>query len=105
MRAFEAAQGRARPTMQESEVYNAVYHFLDDQLFAAFIEGVPRSQITEYLRNNETVRNRHFRGFRISGTVPSNQQIVRLFGRKLSTGITAASLRLCVPVGFASIQT
>ncbi|HUA01880.1 MAG TPA: hypothetical protein VMB02_16205, partial [Candidatus Aquilonibacter sp.] len=63
--------------------YGAVYHFLDDGLFARFIEDIPRSQIVGYLRNNETVRNRYFRGFRVSNAVPTNQQILSAFKREI----------------------
>ena len=66
-----------------SAPYNAVYHFEDDGLFATFIARVPRSQIIEYLRNNESVRNRHFRGFRISNAVPTNQQILAAFKKEI----------------------
>ena len=43
-----------------------VYHFLDDHLLQEFFETIPRSCLMSYLRNSDSLRNRHFPGFRIS---------------------------------------
>lgn len=63
--------------------YRAVYHFHDDHLLETFIAKIPRSQLVEYLRSNETLRNRYFRGFRISHTVPTRQQVVAAFKKEI----------------------
>jgi tetratricopeptide (TPR) repeat protein len=63
--------------------YNAVYHFRDANLLEKFISKIPRSQLIEYLRSNESLRNRYFRGFRISSTVPTLQQILTAYKREI----------------------
>src|SRR5712664_3795971 len=75
--------------------YSAVYHFLDDRLLEAFISKVPHSQLVEYLRNNESLRNRYFRGFRISNTAPTCQQMLTAYKREIvgrNNGKLASSL-------------
>jgi len=78
-----------------SQPYRAVYHFLDDHLLENFIATIPHAQLVEYLRNDEALRNRYFRGFRISSTVPSNKQIVTAYKREIvdrNNGKLASSL-------------
>lgn len=75
--------------------YSAVYHFLDDHLLETFIEKIPHSQLVEYLRSNESLRNRYFRGFRISNTVPSCQQVLTAYKKEIidrKNGKLASSL-------------
>jgi tetratricopeptide (TPR) repeat protein len=63
--------------------YRAVYHFHDDRLLEAFIAKIPRSQLIEYLRGDESLRNRYFPGFRISNTVPTRQQIMNAYKKEI----------------------
>src|SRR5258708_7570727 len=75
--------------------YSAVYHFLDDRLLEAFISKVPHSQLVEYLRSNESLRNRYFRGFRISNSVPTCKQILTAYKKEIvdrNNGKLASSL-------------
>jgi tetratricopeptide (TPR) repeat protein len=75
--------------------YRAVYHFSDDHLLETFIAKIPRSQLVEYLRSNESLRNRYFRGFRISNTAPTCQQIQAAYKREIvnrNNGNLASSL-------------
>jgi tetratricopeptide (TPR) repeat protein len=75
--------------------YSAVYHFLDDHLLESFIATIPRSLLVEYLRNNESLRNRYFRGFRISNTAPTCQQMLTAYKREIvgrNNGKLASSL-------------
>ena len=75
--------------------YRAVYHFVDEHLLETFIAKIPHAQLVEYLRSNESLRNRYFRGFRISNTVPSNKQIVAAYKREIvdrNNGKLASSL-------------
>src|SRR5579859_6810602 len=75
--------------------YSAVYHFLDDHLLERFIAKIPHSQLVEYLRVDEALRNRYFRGFRISGTVPTSKQVLTAYKREIigrSNGKLASSL-------------
>jgi hypothetical protein len=62
--------------MEDATAYSAVYHFLDDHLLETFIAKIPHSQLVEYLRSNESLRNRYFRGFRISHNVPTYKQVL-----------------------------
>ena len=63
--------------------YDAVYHFLDKHLLEVFIEKIPRSELVETLRVNESLRNRYFPGFRISNSVPSSKQIVVAYRKEI----------------------
>lgn len=70
--------------MDEADLsYNAVYHFLDNHLLEVFIEKIPRSELVETLRVNESLRNRYFPGFRISNSVPSSKQIVVAYRKEI----------------------
>lgn len=81
--------------------YTPVYHFCDGKLLARFIEQIPRPDLLEYLRSNESLRNRYFRGFHISPTVPSRQQIMAAYKKEivdrnngsLATGLCADWVR------------
>ncbi len=75
--------------------YSAVYHFRDDHLLETFIAKIPRSQLVEYLRSNDSLRNRYFRGFRISNTVPTRQQVLTAYKKEIidrNNGKLASSL-------------
>ncbi|HEY6465294.1 MAG TPA: hypothetical protein VIY69_04835, partial [Candidatus Acidoferrales bacterium] len=62
--------------MQEATAsYVPVYHFVDERLFEAFLTDIPRNVLVDYLRSDESLRNRYFPGHRISATVPSAKQI------------------------------
>jgi len=63
--------------------YHAVYHFCDDRLLEAFINKIPHSQLSEYLRSDESLRNRHFRGFRISNTTPTRRQMMSAYKQEI----------------------
>lgn len=78
-----------------NDPYRAVYHFRDDRLLEVFLSAIPRSQLVGPLRNNESLRNRCFRGFRISDTAPTRQQILSAYKREIidhSNGSLATSL-------------
>ncbi len=75
--------------------YGAVYHFLDDRLLEMFIAKIPRSQLLDYLRANESFRNRYFPGFRISTVSPTHRQIASAYKREIvdrKNGKLASSL-------------
>src|SRR5467141_2446888 len=75
--------------------YTAVYHFRDDRLLARFIEQIPRSELVEYIRSSESLRNRYFRGFRISNTAPTCQQVLSAYKKEIidrKNGNLASSL-------------
>jgi tetratricopeptide (TPR) repeat protein len=75
--------------------YRAVFHFLDDRLLGKFIARIPHSELVEYLRSDESLRNRYFRGFRISNTAPTCQQIQTAYKREIvncNNGNLASSL-------------
>jgi hypothetical protein len=63
--------------------YDAVYHFRDEHLLETFIAEIPRSQLLEYVRSNELLRNRYFPGFRISNTVPTCQQVLTAYKKEI----------------------
>src|SRR5579872_5584719 len=68
-----------RRAMPEPSKYRPIYHFADERLFKAFIEKVPRSDLVDPLRGDEALRNRHFPGFRISETKPTQQQLLTAY--------------------------
>jgi hypothetical protein len=63
--------------------YSAVYHFRDEHLLEMFVSKIPHSQLLEQLRNDEALRNLYFRGFRISNTVPTRQQVLKAYKREI----------------------
>jgi tetratricopeptide (TPR) repeat protein len=63
--------------------YTAVFHFCDEQLLEAFLAKIPRSQLLEYVRGSESLRNRHFPGFRLSSTVPTFRQILSAYRKEI----------------------
>lgn len=69
--------------MQKSTTYQPVYHFADESLFKAFIDKVPRPNLTGPLRTDPTLRNRYFPGYRISATLPTRQQILNAYRRDI----------------------
>src|SRR5258708_31327391 len=82
--------------MQEATApYRPVYHFQDQRLFEVFIAKIPHSQLIDPLRNDESLRNRYFRGFRFSNTVPTRQQILNAYKKEIidrSNGTLASFL-------------
>lgn len=71
--------------MQEATAsYVPVYHFVDERLFEAFLTDIPRNVLVDYLRSDESLRNRYFPGHRISATVPSAKQISAAFRREVT---------------------
>jgi hypothetical protein len=76
-------------------LYRAVYHFRDDHLLETFAVKIPRSQLVEHLRNDESLRNRYFPGFRFSSTVPTYQQVLTAYKKEIidrNNGDLASSL-------------
>jgi tetratricopeptide (TPR) repeat protein len=67
----------------KSDPYDAVFHFRDVVLFEAFMAGIPASRPREYLRNDQALRNRCFAGFRITNTLPTNDQIKNALRREI----------------------
>ena len=63
--------------------YRPVYHFVDELLFTAFIERLPRSALTDPLRKDELLRKRNFPGFRITETTPSLQQLLAAYRKEI----------------------
>jgi len=63
--------------------YRPVYHFVDESLFTAFIERLPRSALTETLRKDELLRKRNFPGFRITETTPSLQLLQAAYRKEI----------------------
>jgi hypothetical protein len=79
----------------ETAPYSAVYHFRDDHLLETFIAKIPRSELVEHLRTNESLRNRYFPGFRISDTVPTRQKVLIAYKKEIvgrNNGKLASSL-------------
>ena len=66
-----------------SAPYHPVYHFHDEHLFELFIAKIPHSKLADPFRNSDSLRNRYFRGFRISDTVPSRQQLLTTYRKEI----------------------
>src|SRR5438876_10894631 len=75
--------GGTRHQQTATAPYSAVYHFRDDHLLKTFIAKIPRPELVEYLRSNESLRNRYFPGFRISDTVPTRQQVLTAYKKEI----------------------
>lgn len=69
--------------MREPNNYRPVYHFVDERLFKAFVEKIPRSNLVDPLRGDQELRNRYFPGFRISETTPTQQQVITAYRRDI----------------------
>lgn len=67
----------------ETTLYHPVYHFSDDRLFEKFLVRIPRSDLIDYLRCHESLRNRYFRGFRVSNRVPAHNQLMNAFRKEI----------------------
>ena len=68
---------------KDKPAYRPVYHFVDELLFTAFIERLPRSALTDTLRKDELLRKRNFPGFRITETTPSLQQLLAAYRKEI----------------------
>lgn len=64
-------------------IYTPVFHFVDEHLFKAFLEKIPRSALIEPLRRDEALRNRYFPGFRINESKPDRQQLLNAYRREI----------------------
>ena len=69
--------------MRDPTAYQAVYHFCDDTLYAAFMADIPSAYLREQLRSNDSLRNRYFPGFRITANLPSDEQILHAIHREV----------------------
>jgi tetratricopeptide (TPR) repeat protein len=81
--------------MEAKGSYQAVYHFLDDNLFETFMAHVSHAQLRAQLRSNEPLRNRCFPGSRITTTLPTDKQLVLAYRREVverSNGKLASEL-------------
>lgn len=63
--------------------YGAVYHFRDNYLLQTFLAAIPRPQLLEPLRSQESLRNRYFPGFRLSNSVPSGKQLATAYQKEI----------------------
>jgi hypothetical protein len=79
---MEVQTGEKRRSKKKDE-YRPVYHFVDEGLFTAFIERLPRSALTDPLRNDQVLRNRLFPGFRITETTPNPQQVLAAYRKEI----------------------
>jgi tetratricopeptide (TPR) repeat protein len=70
----------------ELTTFRPVYHFVDERLFKAFIERLPRASLVAPLRRDEALRNRYFPGFRISENKPTQQQVLSAYKREVVEG-------------------
>ena len=80
---MEVQTGEKRRSKKKDE-YRPVYHFVDEGLFTAFIERLPRSALTDPLRNDQVLRNRLFPGFRITETTPNPQQVLAAYRKEVT---------------------
>lgn len=67
---------------EASADFRPVYHFQDERLFDTFVRKIPRVHLLEPLRS-DSLRNRYFRGFRISDTVPTLPQLITAYRREI----------------------
>lgn len=92
------------------------FHFIDERLFHIFIDKFPREILLGPLRSDESLRNLHFPGFRISEKTPSTQQISAAYKREVvQRSNTRLATHLCkqwallnanlVSAAFASIES
>jgi predicted nucleic acid-binding Zn-ribbon protein len=76
--------------------YRPVFHILDKDLFEGFIRALPRESLIDPVRRDEALRNRHFRGFQISNSSPSQAQLAEAYRKEiLECGNTNLTNFLC----------
>ena len=68
---------------ERKESYTLVYHFVDEDLFKAFIKKMPRPALVGPVRRDEALRNRYFPGFRITEAKPDQQQLLTAYRREI----------------------
>lgn len=61
-----------------------VFHCADQNLFDSFIRGLNRTVLLEPLRKDQSLRTRHFRGYRISKDRPTTTQIAKAYHREIT---------------------
>jgi hypothetical protein len=82
--------------MGEGKASTPVFHFSDERLFHIFLENIPRAELLAPLRADERLRNRHFPGFRITESLPTQKQLVAAFRSEvIQRKNTALADRLC----------
>ena len=55
----------------------------DRGLFAEFLADLPRRAIVDLIRHNEQLRNRYFKGFRITQKLPRLDQVAKAFRQEI----------------------
>jgi hypothetical protein len=60
-----------------------VYHFTDSRLFSTFLATLPRAALLEPLRNDDLLRNRYFKGYRLTDKFPDRSALERLFEKEI----------------------
>ena len=60
-----------------------VFHLRDQELFELFVRSIPRPVLVDPLRNDSALRNRHFRGYRISKSSPDVPAISKAYYKEI----------------------
>ena len=61
-----------------------VFHLMDQELFELFVRSIRRPVLIEPLRNDSGLRNRHFRGYRISKSSPDVHAISKAYYKEIN---------------------
>jgi hypothetical protein len=61
----------------------ARYFFQDEQLFEAFLMGMPRDALVKPIRKDSSLRRRFFRGYQITEQTRSRLQIAMAFRKEI----------------------
>ncbi len=67
------------------ETSRIVFHCADQKLFDWFIQALPRRVLTDYLRKDQSLRTRRFRGHQISKGRPDTASISKAYYREINS--------------------
>jgi hypothetical protein len=59
------------------------YHLSDEDLLQVFLRGIPHKILLEPIRRSETLRNKYFRGYRVTERFPEKQVISKAYSKEL----------------------
>ena len=72
-------------TKNAMESPRIVFHCADQKLFDGFIQALPRRVLTDYLRKDQSLRTRRFRGRRVSKDRPDAASISKAYYREINS--------------------
>lgn len=66
--------------------HRLVYHITDKDLFQIFIRGIAHKVLLEPMRSSLTLRNKYFKGYRVTDHFPAKEALSNAYFTELNTG-------------------